>query len=111
MQQFLHRLLRPRLYPLLLLKNAFWNRHPETLHRSGCFDSHLYIKYFVGCGLFTSLHGAPIRSYLVEADDKLTALQGGYGVFAVKLWGRRCFITCFYKTSAMKTYSHSVMSF
>ena len=40
----------------------------------------------VGCVLFTSLHGAPIRSYFVEAEDKVTTLQSGYGVCAVKLW-------------------------
>ena len=59
---------------------------PETLHRSGCFDSHINIIYLAGCVLFTSLHGAHIRSYFVEARDKVTALQGGHSVFAVKLW-------------------------
>ena len=44
----------------------------ETLHRSGCFDSHMYIIYLVGCLLFTSLHGAPIRSYF---EEEVTALQ------------------------------------
>ena len=47
----------------------------ETLHRSGCFDSHMYIIYLAGCVVFTSLHGAPIHSYFVEAEDKVTALQ------------------------------------
>ena len=61
----------------------------ETLHRSGCFDSHIYIYYMclVGCVSFTFLHKVPIRSYFVEAEDKVTTLQGGYGVCAVKLWG------------------------
>ena len=59
---------------------------PETIHRPSCFDSHIYIIYLVGCVLFISLHGAPIRSYFVEAEDKVTALKGGYGVFVVKLW-------------------------
>ena len=59
---------------------------PETLHISGCFDSHIYIIYLAGSVLFTSLHGAHIRSYFVEAEDKVTALQGGHSVFAVKLW-------------------------
>ena len=59
---------------------------PETLHRSSCSHSHVYIIYLAGCVLFISLHGAHIRSYFVEAEDKVTALQGGYGVFAVKLW-------------------------
>ena len=58
---------------------------PDTLYRSGCFDSHIYIIYLVSCVFFTSLHGALIRSYFVEAEDKLTALQSGYGVCAVKL--------------------------
>ena len=58
---------------------------PETLHRSSFFDSHIYI-YLAGCVLFTSLYGAHIRSYFVEARDKVTALQGGHSVFAVKLW-------------------------
>ena len=43
--------------------------------------------YLVGCVSFTFLHKVPIRSYFVEAEDKVTALQGGYGVFTVKLWG------------------------
>ena len=86
---------------------------PETLHRSGCFDSHMYIIYLVGCVVFASLHGTPIRSYFVEA---MTALQS----HSFTKWLRRlrsdtlrgrCFITCFYKTSAIKTYSHTVMSF
>ena len=59
---------------------------PEILHRSGCFDSYVNIIYLAGCVLFTSLHGAHIRSYFVEARDKVTALQGGHSVFAVKLW-------------------------
>ena len=61
--------------------------YPETILRSGYFDSHIktYI-YLVGCVLFTSLHGAPIRSYFVEAEDKVTTLQSGYGVCAIKLW-------------------------
>ena len=59
---------------------------PETLHRSGCFDSHINIIYLGGCELLTSLHGAHIRSYFVEAKDKVTALRGGHSVFAVKLW-------------------------
>ena len=46
----------------------------ETLHRSSCFNSDIYIIYLVGCLLFTSLHGAPIRSYFVEAEHKVTAL-------------------------------------
>ena len=50
---------------------------PETLHRSGCFDSHIYIIYLVGCVLFTFLYGAPICSYFVEAEDKLMTLHGG----------------------------------
>ena len=50
---------------------------PETLHRSGCFDSHINIIYLAGCVLFTSSHGARIRSYFVEAEDKVTAFQGG----------------------------------
>ena len=58
---------------------------PETLHISGCFDSHMYIIYLVGCVVFASLHGAPIRSYFVEAEDKLTGLQSGYGVYLVTL--------------------------
>ena len=56
---------------------------PETLHRSGCFDSHINIIYLGGCELLTSLHGAHIRSYFVEAKDKVTALQGDHNVFAV----------------------------
>ena len=59
---------------------------PETLHRSGCFDSHIHIIYLVCCVLFTSLHGGPIYSYFVEAEDKVTALKDGSGIFAVKLW-------------------------
>ena len=43
--------------------------------------------YLVGCVSFTFLHKVPIRSYFVEAEDKVTALQGGYGVCTVKLWG------------------------
>ena len=62
---------------------------PETLLRSGYFDGHIYIIYLVDCVLFTSLHGAPIRSYFVEVEDKVTTLQNGYGVCAVKLWGKR----------------------
>ena len=58
---------------------------PENLHRSGCFDSHMYIIYLAGCLVFTSLHGAPIRSYFVEGEDKVTALQSGYDVCAVTL--------------------------
>ena len=50
------------------------------------FDSHKYITYFVGCVVFTSFHGVPICSYFVEAEDKVTALQSGYGVCVVKLW-------------------------
>ena len=49
--------------------------YPETIHRSGCFDSHIQIYvYLVGCVLFTPLYGAPIRSYFVEAEDKVTTL-------------------------------------
>ena len=59
---------------------------PETLHRSSCFHSHIYIIYIAGSVLFISLHGAQNRSYFVEAEDKVTPLQGGYVVFAVKLW-------------------------
>ena len=59
---------------------------PETLHRSGCFDSHINIVCLAGYVLFTFLHGAHIRSYFVEAKDKVTALQGGHSVFAVKRW-------------------------
>ena len=59
---------------------------PETLHRSGCFVSYINIIYLAGCVLFTSLHGAHIRSYFVEARDKVTALQEGHSVFSVKLW-------------------------
>ena len=40
--------------------------------------------YLVGCILLTPLHGAPTRSYFVEAEDKVTTLQNGYGVCAVK---------------------------
>ena len=40
----------------------------------------------VGCVLFTSLHGPPIRSYFVETEDKVTTLQSGYGVCAIKFW-------------------------
>ena len=58
---------------------------PETLHRSGCFDSHMYIIYLPGCVVCTSLHGAPICSYFVEAEDKVTALQSGYGICVVTL--------------------------
>ena len=43
--------------------------------------------YLVGCVSFTFLHKVPIGSYFVEAEDKVTALQGGYGVCRVKLWG------------------------
>ena len=57
----------------------------EILHRSGCFDSLIYIIYLVGCVLFTSLHGSINRYYFVEAEDKVTALQSGYGICAVKL--------------------------
>ena len=57
----------------------------EILHRSGCFNSHIYITYLVGCVLFTSLHGSINRYYFVEAEDKVTALQSGYGICAVKL--------------------------
>ena len=59
---------------------------PGTLHRSGCFDSHINIKNSAGCVLFTSLHGAQLRSYFVQARDKVTTLQGGRSDFAVKLW-------------------------
>ena len=46
---------------------------PETLQRSGCFDSHMYIIYlFSSLCSFTSLHWAPIRSYFVEEEDKVT---------------------------------------
>ena len=41
--------------------------------------------YLVGCVLLTPLHGASTRSYFVEAEDKVTTLQSGYGVCAVKL--------------------------
>ena len=58
---------------------------PETRHISGCFDIHTQYIYLFGCVLLTSLHGAPIRSYFVEAEDKVTALQSGYSVCAVKL--------------------------
>ena len=58
---------------------------PETFHRSGCFDSHMYMIYLAGCVVFTSLHGASIRSYFVEAEDKVTALQSGYGISVVTL--------------------------
>ena len=44
-----------------------------------------YIIYLVGCVLFTSLHGSIIRSYFVEAEEKVTTLQSGYGICAVKL--------------------------
>ena len=40
---------------------------PETRHISGCFDIHTQYIYLFGCVLLTSLHGAPIRSYFVEA--------------------------------------------
>ena len=66
----------------IVLEIAF----PETLHRSGCFDGYINIIYLAGCVLFTSLHGAHIRSYFVEARDKVTALRGGDSVFTVKLW-------------------------
>ena len=59
---------------------------PETLHRSGCFESHINIIYLAGCVLFTSLHGAHIRPYFVEAKDKVTALQGGHSVFYLFLF-------------------------
>ena len=58
---------------------------PEILHKSGCFDSHIYIIYLVGFVLLTPLYGAPTRSYFVEAEDKVTTLQSGYGVCTVKL--------------------------
>ena len=58
----------------------------ETLQRSGCFDSHINLIYLAGCVLFSSLHGAHIRSYFVEAREKVTALQGDHSFFAVKLW-------------------------
>ena len=58
---------------------------PEILHRSGCFDSHMYIVYLAGCVVFPSLHGTPIRSYFVEAEDKTTALQSGYSVCVVAI--------------------------
>ena len=71
------------------MQHAFWNRPGNSLsrvHRSGCFDSYItYILYLVGCVLFTSLHGASIRFYFVGAEDKVTALQSGYGVSTVKL--------------------------
>ena len=59
---------------------------PGTLHRSGCFDRHINIINSAGTVLFTSLHRRHIRSYFVEARDKVTSLQGGRGVFALKLW-------------------------
>ena len=71
------------------MQHAFWNRPGNSLsrvHRFGCFDSYIiYILYLVGCVLFTSFHGTPIRFYFVGAEDKVTALQSGYGVCAVKL--------------------------
>ena len=59
---------------------------PDTLNRSGCFDSHINITYLAGCVLFTSLHGAHIHSYFMDAMDKVTALQEGHSVLAVKFW-------------------------
>ena len=59
---------------------------PETIHRPGCFDRHIFIIYLVGCVLLTSWHEAPIRSYFVQKEDKVTTLQSGYGVFVLKLW-------------------------
>ena len=44
---------------------------PETLHRFACFDSYINIIFLVACVVFTSLHGAPIRSYFVEVEDKV----------------------------------------
>ena len=75
---------------------------PETLHRSGCFHSHINIIYLAGCVLFTSLHGAHIRSYFVEARDKVTALQGGHSVFAVKLWRNVALLLVFTKCRQWK---------
>ena len=47
----------------------------------------IYIYYiFIWLCIVYFLHGAYIRSYFVEADHKVTALQGDHGVFAVKLW-------------------------
>ena len=63
---------------------SFWKiACPETLHRSGYFDSHTYIIYLVGSVLLTPSHRAPIRSYFVEAEDKVTTFQSGYSVCAV----------------------------
>ena len=47
----------------------------------------IYIIYLVGCVSFTFLHTVPIHSFFVEAEDEVTALRGGYGACAVKLWG------------------------
>ena len=77
------------MFPGIVLKIAY----PETIHKSGfsivIYNIYIYIYiyiYLVGCVLFTSLHGAPIHSYFVEAEDKVTTLQSGYSVCTVKLW-------------------------
>ena len=44
-----------------------------------------FVIYLVGCVSFSSLYGAPIRSYFVEAEDRVTTLQSVYGVCAVEL--------------------------
>ena len=88
---------------------------PETLHRSGCFDSrYIYIYIY---NIFSWL----CIVYFLTWSSYSLLLFGGKGWsddftgwsrrFRSETLEGRCFITCFYKLSAMKTYSHSVMSF
>ena len=78
-----HQLL-PHFHPVSIstcfLQSSWKIACPETWHRFGCFDSHIYIIYLLGFVLLTLLHGATTHSYFVEADDKVTTLQSGYCV-------------------------------
>ena len=93
---------------LLLLQHAFCNRpgnsHAETLFRSDCFNSHIFswlciIYFFKWSFLPLLLCGGRVKS------DGVTRWLWR---FCSKTLGECCFITCFYKTSAM-TYIYIYM--
>ena len=83
---------------------------PEALHTSGCFDSHISMIYLAGCVLFTSRWSSH-SLLLCGGKGKSDGFTRGSQRFRSETLERRCFITCFYKMLAMKTYNHSVMSF